>query len=73
MDTGKTAESVIEHARWTKASAVHQDRIGKCTFLGTERLVDKVCKLLPFEEDSYALDNGCGSGSITVRISNARP
>jgi len=73
MDGINTSDSVTDHTRWTKASGLYQDRIGKCTFLGTERLVDKVDELLPFDANGYVLDNGCGSGSITVRVTDKCP
>lgn len=59
---------VSDHTGWTRTSNVYQDCVGKCTLGGTGRLVDKVNEFLPFNTGSYALDNGCGGGTISLRI-----
>lgn len=66
--TAATVDTVTEHERWSKASSRYQERIGKTTSVGTERLVDIVNKLSPFDSDSRVLDNGAGGGSLTIKV-----
>ena len=65
---GDAIDSLSDQERWTKAAGRYQELIGKFTSVGTERLVDLVNDLRPFDSDSYALDNGCGGGSIAISL-----
>jgi len=71
--TDQHADVLSKPEAWNGFSSTYQTRIGTCTMHGTSKLVEILAKEAPFNEHSYAHDNGTGGGSIARAIKERYP